>query len=93
VNGDPLVELLNSVLCLAVGESRVLRENHLPLSNVTVHRYRDGWTVLTDAASDRHAFGCAFIGWRFTRVEDLADFLTGDLNHCHTNFLLEGEDA
>jgi hypothetical protein len=91
MNGDPLIHFLNSVLQLQIGEGRVIREPHL--HPCTVHRYRDGWSILLDHAGDRHCLDSrAFLGWHFNHVEDLVDFLTGEMDAAISlNFALEGE--
>ena len=86
---ESLLELLNGVLQLGIGEIRVVRERHL--TPCTVHRYRDGWCVLLDHASDREARACAVLGWFFHHLEDLGYFLTGALADRHQNFFLRGE--
>lgn len=83
-----LLEVMRTVLTLPVGEKRVLREDHLP--NCTVHRYRDGWTVLSDCASDRLPLPRAVIGWSFRDSQDMTDFLLGDSPGLN-NFNLVGE--
>ncbi len=88
-NEKEILALLNSVLGMAEGDSRILRERHI--GPCTVHRYRDGWYVFADQASDRNASSQAILGWFFNHVEDLADFLIGALHDRHQNFYLMGE--
>jgi hypothetical protein len=85
---EELLDLVRAVLIMPIGEKRILRERHL--SMCTVHRYRDGWTVLLDIVSDEHPLPRAVIGWLFRDSQDMADFLLGSLPGLN-NFNLVGE--
>lgn len=92
MNGhDDLRLLLRRVLTLADGDRVVLREPHL--IPCTVHRYRDGWTVLADDVLDRLAVERSSIGWHFKFREDIVAYLVGTMREEHVNYLLfwEGE--
>jgi hypothetical protein len=85
-----LLDLVRTVLALQIGEKRVLRERHLDWC--TVHRYRDGWTVLKDIVSDQNGCPRAVIGWLFRDSQDMADFLLDDFPPGQLrNFNLVGE--
>ena len=84
-----LVELLNSFLGLAIGESRALRDpRHF---DCTVHRYDDGWYALIDRIADRVSCSRVCLGWRLDTVEDMVDFLTCDIGPRLSRFAIVGE--
>jgi hypothetical protein len=69
------LEAIACVLALKIGEGRVLREEHL--CPCTVHRYREGWTILRDNALNRTVIDEACLGWFFEDPQSVTDFLSG----------------
>lgn len=85
---EEIVALLNAVLQLKVGDSRVIREPHL--LPCTAHRYRDGWTIFHDGAGDKHVFPRAGLGWHFQHLDDITAWLAGTMHPLAPNFIIEG---
>jgi len=86
MNPHPEIDLINAVLQLGFGESRVVREDHLP--HCTVHRYRDGWTVYRDLVSPNGG-DSNVLGWFFRFPEEIAQFLVGPFPD-RVNFVIWG---
>jgi hypothetical protein len=87
------LKLLNAVLGLEIGQALHVPEKYLRPGMYqrghTIHRYRAGWLVLLDKFHSR-GISRELLGWEFCSVEDMTDFMTGQLGARSVNFRIVG---